>query len=91
MTSGRLAARRCRVSPAECGRAGYCGRQGSWRIPNGHGASVGAFIYLVQAEILAAAAILAGRETEPGLHQCDDETRRFIAAAWLQIFDGASS
>ena len=54
-----------------------------------HGASVGAFIYLVQAEILAATAALAGSHPEPGLHECDDDTRKFIAATWLQVFNGA--
>jgi adenosylhomocysteinase len=54
-----------------------------------HGASVGAFIYLVQAEILAATAALAGRHPEPGLHECDDDTRKFIAATRLQVFNGA--
>jgi adenosylhomocysteinase len=54
-----------------------------------HGASVGAFIYLIQAEILAATAALAAGHLEPGLHQCDDDTRKFIAATWLQVFNGA--
>jgi adenosylhomocysteinase len=54
-----------------------------------HGASVGAFIYLVQAEILAATAALADGNLEPGLHECDDNTRKFIAATWLQVFNGA--
>ncbi len=54
-----------------------------------HGASVGAFIYLVQAEILAALAALAAGNAGPGLHQCDDDTRKFIATAWLQVFNGA--
>ncbi len=55
-----------------------------------HGAAVGAFIYLVQAEILAATAALAAGHLPPGLHECDDETRKFIAATWLQVFNGAS-
>ena len=53
-----------------------------------HGASVGAFIYLVQAEILAATAALASGHPDPGLHECDGETRKFIAATWLQVFNG---
>ncbi len=53
-----------------------------------HGASVGAFIYLVQAEILAAMTALSGADIQPGLHQCDDDTRQFIAATWLQMFNG---
>jgi adenosylhomocysteinase len=55
-----------------------------------HGASVGAFIYLIQAEILAATAAIADSHLEPGLHECDDGTRKFIAATWLQVFNGAS-
>jgi adenosylhomocysteinase len=55
-----------------------------------HGASVGTFIYLVQAEILAATAALAGGDPDPGLHECDDETRKFIAATWLQVFNSGA-
>ena len=46
-----------------------------------HGAFVGAFIYLVQAEILAATAALAAGHLRPGLHECDDEARKYITAA----------
>lgn len=55
-----------------------------------HGASVGAFIFLVQAEILAALASLATADHEPGLHELDATDRTFIAATWLRYFDGAS-
>ncbi|MGH3928790.1 MAG: hypothetical protein ACRDTF_02285, partial [Pseudonocardiaceae bacterium] len=36
-----------------------------------HGASVGTFIFLVQAEILAALASLAAAGHEPGMHELD--------------------
>ncbi|MCD0451339.1 adenosylhomocysteinase [Actinocorallia sp. API 0066] len=53
-----------------------------------HGASVGAFIFLVQAEILAALAVLAGSERlEPGLHELDKTGRSRIAELWLHHFD----
>ncbi|HEU0088555.1 MAG TPA: NAD(P)-dependent oxidoreductase [Pseudonocardiaceae bacterium] len=53
-----------------------------------HGACVGAFIFLVQAEILAALATLASAGHQPGLHQMDATDRSFIAATWLRSFDG---
>ncbi|GLW09505.1 adenosylhomocysteinase [Microtetraspora sp. NBRC 13810] len=56
-----------------------------------HGACVGAFIFLVQAEILAALATLASAGHEPGLHELDKTTRSFIASTWLRYFDGAPS
>jgi adenosylhomocysteinase len=53
-----------------------------------HGASVGAFIFLVQAEILAALARLAHADAlEPGLHELEAIDRSFIAATWLHYFD----
>jgi len=52
-----------------------------------HGASVGAFIFLVQAEILAAAARLAGGEVEPGYHEVPEAGRRLIARTWLAHFN----
>jgi adenosylhomocysteinase len=55
-----------------------------------HGASVGAFIFLVQAEILAALACLAAAGREPGMYELDATERSFIAAAWLRYFDGTS-
>jgi adenosylhomocysteinase len=63
-----------------------------------HGASVGAFIFLVQAEILAALSRLASAGTaagspgailEAGLHELEASDRSFIAATWLHYFDGA--
>ncbi|MBI1758849.1 MAG: NAD-binding protein [Actinobacteria bacterium] len=51
-----------------------------------HGASVGAFIFLVQAEILAALS-LAGSDAEPGYHEVPDEHRRRIADTWLAHFN----
>lgn len=56
-----------------------------------HGACVGAFAFLVQAEILAAVATLASGGHEPGLHELDATTRSFIAATWLRYFDGATA
>lgn len=44
-----------------------------------HGASVGAFIFLVQAEILAAVALLADQEHEPGHHELPADIREPIA------------
>jgi adenosylhomocysteinase len=55
-----------------------------------HGASVGAFIFLVQAEILAALGSLATAGHEPGLHELDATERSLIAATWLRYFDGTS-
>ncbi|MCO6010902.1 adenosylhomocysteinase [Actinoallomurus purpureus] len=55
-----------------------------------HGASVGAFIFLVQAEILAALGSLAAANHEPGLHELDATERSLIAATWLRYFDGTS-
>jgi len=54
-----------------------------------HGASVGAFIFLVQAEILAAVALLADQEHEPGHHELPADIRESIAATWLDHFTGA--
>jgi adenosylhomocysteinase len=54
-----------------------------------HGASVGAFIFLVQAEILAALGTLAAADGfEPGMHELDTTERSLIAATWLRYFDG---
>lgn len=52
-----------------------------------HGASVGAFIFLVQAEILAAASRLTVGDTEPGYHEVPDSDRRRIAEIWLAHFN----
>ncbi|HVB10521.1 MAG TPA: NAD(P)-dependent oxidoreductase [Bacillota bacterium] len=53
-----------------------------------HGASVGAFIFLVQAEILAALSELARQPHETGLHEVSADIRRLIAATWLTYFNG---
>jgi adenosylhomocysteinase len=55
-----------------------------------HGASVGAFIFLVQAELLVAVARLTSPGHQPGMHELDAAERSFIAATWLRYFDGAS-
>ncbi|GAB1640214.1 adenosylhomocysteinase [Krasilnikovia sp. MM14-A1259] len=52
-----------------------------------HGASVGPFIFLVQAEILAAVANLAAQPEEPGYYEVPDAERRFIAQTWLNYFN----
>ncbi|WP_432191126.1 adenosylhomocysteinase [Streptomyces sp. bgisy027] len=52
-----------------------------------HGASVGPFIFLVQAEILAASAVLARGGLGPGLHEIGPEERAAIAATWLDYFN----
>ena len=54
-----------------------------------HGASVGTFIFLVQAEILAAVALLAEHEHEAGHHELPSNLRESIAADWLAHFTGA--
>ncbi|GAB3709755.1 NAD(P)-binding domain-containing protein [Nocardiopsis oceani] len=54
-----------------------------------HGASVGAFIFLVQAEILAAVALLTDHEHEAGHHELPSNLRESIAADWLSHFTGA--
>jgi adenosylhomocysteinase len=51
-----------------------------------HGASVGAFIHLVQGEIIAAIALLAAGGLDNGLHEVDAESRRLIARTWLGYF-----
>jgi len=52
-----------------------------------HGASVGPFIFLVQAEILAASAALARGELGPGMHEISPADRAAIAATWLDYFN----
>ncbi|WP_030608120.1 adenosylhomocysteinase [Streptomyces achromogenes] len=51
-----------------------------------HGASVGPFIFLVQAEIIAASAMLAGGGLDPGMHEIGPADRATIAATWLDYF-----
>lgn len=52
-----------------------------------HGASVGPFIYLVQAEILAGVRILTRGDLEPGMHEVPADDRTTIAATWLNYFN----
>jgi adenosylhomocysteinase len=52
-----------------------------------HGASVGPFVFLVQAEILAAVCLLARGDLDPGLHEVSSADRAIIAATWLSYFD----
>lgn len=52
-----------------------------------HGAAVGPFIFLVQAEILAATGRLAGGGVEPGMHEVGADDRAAIAAAWLNYWN----
>lgn len=53
-----------------------------------HGASVGTFIHLVQAEILAAVSFLTQQEHDNAIHEVDASTRQFIATTWLDYFNG---
>ncbi|MDT0609963.1 adenosylhomocysteinase [Streptomyces lancefieldiae] len=52
-----------------------------------HGASVGPFIYLVQAEILAGVRNLARGNLGPGMHEVDAAERAAIAGTWLNYFN----
>jgi adenosylhomocysteinase len=52
-----------------------------------HGAGVGPFIFLVQAEILAAVRFLAAGGVAPGIHEVSAEDRNVIAAAWLNHYN----
>ncbi|SCK29696.1 S-adenosylhomocysteine hydrolase [Streptomyces sp. AmelKG-E11A] len=52
-----------------------------------HGASVGPFIFLVQAEILAGASMLARRGLDAGLHGVPTADREAIAATWLHYYN----
>ncbi|UNZ21964.1 adenosylhomocysteinase [Streptomyces sp. 891-h] len=52
-----------------------------------HGASVGPFIFLVQAEILAASSALSRGEMSPGMHEVCPADRAAIAATWLDYFN----
>ncbi|BBA96302.1 putative adenosylhomocysteinase [Actinacidiphila reveromycinica] len=52
-----------------------------------HGASVGPFIFLVQAEILAAIRMLTRGDLAPGLHEVPAHDREAIAATWLSYFN----
>ncbi|MBP0460461.1 adenosylhomocysteinase [Streptomyces montanisoli] len=52
-----------------------------------HGASVGPFIFLVQAEILAGIRSLARGGLGSGMHEVASEDRTVIADAWLNYFN----
>ncbi|MFF1676140.1 NAD(P)-dependent oxidoreductase [Streptomyces sp. NPDC058256] len=51
-----------------------------------HGAAVGAYIHLVQAEIIAATAALSHGVYEPGLHELPSSDLQAIATIWLDHF-----
>ncbi|MGO8778206.1 MAG: NAD-binding protein [Rhodomicrobium sp.] len=51
-----------------------------------HGASVGEYIFLVQAELIAGAAALIRGEGEPGICEIPAAERRRISKAWLRHF-----
>ncbi|MFE7478917.1 adenosylhomocysteinase [Streptomyces sp. NPDC057552] len=52
-----------------------------------HGASVGPFIFLVQAEIIAAVRVLAQGGLEAAMHEVSAADRRGIAATWLHYYN----
>ncbi|MCD9193356.1 adenosylhomocysteinase [Streptomyces albireticuli] len=52
-----------------------------------HGAAVGSYIHLVQAEILAATAALSRGRYDPGLHEVPSAVRQTIAQVWLDHFE----
>lgn len=52
-----------------------------------HGASVGPFIFLVQAEILAGIRMLAQGGLGHGMHEVGTADRKTIAATWLTYFN----
>ncbi|GAA2651458.1 adenosylhomocysteinase [Streptomyces aculeolatus] len=52
-----------------------------------HGAAVGTYIHLVQAEILAATAALSHTRFQPGLHEMPAADRDAIARTWLHHFE----
>ena len=51
-----------------------------------HGAAVGPFIYLVQAEILVSIGKLCNNGYSNDIHELDDESRVFIAETWFKYF-----
>ncbi len=56
-----------------------------------HGAVVGPFIYLVQAEILAGVGQLhSDPAPAPGLHEVDTDARQWIAEEWMRTFTSGS-
>jgi adenosylhomocysteinase len=52
-----------------------------------HGASVGPFIFLVQAEILAAIRMLTRGDLDHGMHEVSAADRAVIADTWLTYFN----
>ncbi|MFI5864246.1 adenosylhomocysteinase [Streptomyces sp. NPDC051546] len=52
-----------------------------------HGASVGPFIFLVQAEILAGTAMLARGGLDAAMHEVPTADREAIAATWLHYYN----
>jgi adenosylhomocysteinase len=52
-----------------------------------HGASVGPFIYLIQAEMLAGIKMLTEGNLDPGAHEVASHDRAAIAAIWLSYFN----
>ncbi|WP_440098484.1 NAD-binding protein [Streptosporangium sp. H16] len=52
-----------------------------------HGASVGPFIFLVQAEILAGIGMLTRGDLAPGMHEVSAADRAAVAAIWLSYFN----
>lgn len=52
-----------------------------------HGASVGPFVFLVQAEILAGVRMLARDDLPSGMHEADAADRAAIASTWLTYFN----
>jgi adenosylhomocysteinase len=52
-----------------------------------HGASVGPFIFLVQAEILAGIRMLTRADLEAGMREVGASDRAAIAATWLSYFN----
>lgn len=52
-----------------------------------HGAAVGPFIFLVQAEILTALVHVSEGRWEPGYHELAESDRRKIAQIWLTYFN----
>lgn len=51
-----------------------------------HGAAVGPFIYLVQAEIVAAIQELMSSTKAPGVYECPRSVRERIAKAWVKYY-----
>jgi len=53
-----------------------------------HGAAVGTYIHLVQAELIAATSDLTRTNPPPGLHELPPTDRQTIAGLWLDHFSG---